>query len=782
MKTTLFFIICLLKITSIKAQTYEWAKSMGGGFGEQGNSITTDASGNVYTTGWFTETADFNPGSGTFNLTSNGAQDAYIQKMDTSGNFLWAKSFGGTGYEYGYGIITDPAGNVYVTGIFEGTVDFDPGAGVVNLTSSGGQDVFIQKLDASGNFLWTRSFGADLGLSIALDASGNIFTSGTFSGTVDFDPGIGITNLTSAGNFDGFVHKMDASGNFLWVKSFGGTGLDAGASLAVDASGNVYTTGSFENIADFDPGSGTMNLTSAGYDDFFIQKLDASGNLLWAKSVGGMYQDAGNAIALDASGNVFTTGVFVGTVDFDPGMGTTNLTTAGGNMHDAFVQKLDTDGNFLWARSLGGSSYDKGYSISTDSYGNVYTIGSFSGTVDFDPGPGTVNLSAANAMEFFIQKMGASGNYAWVESIGGSSSVAIGNDISVDASNNVYLTGWFKGFVDFDPGPGTVNLTSYGGSDIFVQKWSQCLAISTGVDVVTTCDPFTWIDGITYTASNSIATHFLTTASGCDSIVTLKLTINSNTSTDVVAACDSYTWMDGNTYTASNNTATYTLTNILGCDSVITLNLTINSVGTDVVTACDSYRWINGITYTASNNTATYTLNSAAGCDSVVTLNLTIHSTPDVTTVLNGITISANTANATYQWLDCDDNYAAIPGATSQNFTAAANGDYAVEITENGCKDTSACVEIKTVGLPDLDFGSKIAIFPNPTDGNFSIDLGSVYESTEISMTDITGKVIDKLYAAQTQVVSISINEPAGLYFVRVRSREKDAVFKLVKK
>ena len=241
-------------------------------------------------------------------------------------NFEWAKAYGGTFFDYGNSITVDNSGNVYTTGSFVGTADFDPGAGTFNLTSAGGTDVFIQKLDASGNLLWAKAFGGtstDQSNSITVDASGNVYATGNFKGTVDFDPGAGTFNLTSAGSYDDFfVQKLDASGNFLWAKAFGGTSTDQSNSITVDASGNVYTTGSFGYTVDFDPGAGTFNLTSAGGADVFIQKLDASGNFIWAKAFGGTSTDQSNSITVDASGNVYTTGGFGNTVDFDPGAGT----------------------------------------------------------------------------------------------------------------------------------------------------------------------------------------------------------------------------------------------------------------------------------------------------------------------------------------------------------------------------------------------------------------------------------------------------------------------------
>ncbi len=243
---------------------------------------------------------------------------------------------------FGYSIVIDAFGNVYTTGSFESIVDFDPGTGTFNLTSTGNSDIFISKLDQSGNFIWAKIIGgtdADFGYSIAVDASGNVFTTGNFNITVDFDPGPGTFNLTSAGNSnDIFISKLDAAGNFVWAKAMGGWNFDWSYSIAVDASGNVFTTGSFEGTADFDPGPGTFNLTSAGIQDIFISKLDANGNLVWAKVMGGTQNDQSISIALDASGNAFTTGYFNGTADFDPGAGTFNLTSAGNS--DIFIIKL----------------------------------------------------------------------------------------------------------------------------------------------------------------------------------------------------------------------------------------------------------------------------------------------------------------------------------------------------------------------------------------------------------------------------------------------------------
>lgn len=323
------------------AGNFIWAKSMGGSSDDFGNSIVVDGTGNVHISGSFSDTVDFNPGVGITNLTSSGGRDIFISRLDSAGNFIWAKSMGGPSDDFSSSIALDGSGNIHTSGNFSDTVDFDPGTGTAYLTSSGGQDIFISKLDAAGNFIWAKSMGGnaiDISSSIAVDGSGNVHSTGFFSGIVDFDPGAGTTNLTSNGIWDIFISKLDAAGNFSWAKNMGGNTVDIGDDITVDSSGNVYTTGVFSGIVDFDPGAATNNLSSAGFDDIFISKLDAAGNFIWAKSIGGPADDFGYSIAVDGSGNVFTAGRFTGTADFDPGAGTRNLISAGN--WDIFISKL----------------------------------------------------------------------------------------------------------------------------------------------------------------------------------------------------------------------------------------------------------------------------------------------------------------------------------------------------------------------------------------------------------------------------------------------------------
>ncbi len=452
---------------------YLSAKNIGGTGNDTGNGITVDGLGRVYVTGSFTGTADFDPGPESATLTSAGEQDIFIACYDASGNYLYAKALGGTGADNGAKIVSDNSGKIFVTGTFTGTVDFDPGPGTVNLTV-GGTNTFITSLKEDGAYAWAIPLGnyesvskPDQGRSIAADAAGNIYVTGYFSGTVDFDPGTGEVYLKSTASENIFIAKYDASGNYIYAKAMaGGLGNgDRGNSIALDNSGNIYITGSFDGTVDFDPGMGVANLQTKGFQDIFIAKYDASGNYVYAISIGSPDDDYGNGIAVDGSGNVYVTGGLFGTADFDPGPGTVNLTARG-----TFIAKYNNSGDYVYANAMQSTNSIIGKAIAVDGIGNAYVTGLFSGTVDLDPGTGVAMLFTSDLSDAFIAKYTTSGSYVYAKAMGGAG-IDIGYGIAVDAPGNAYVTGSFSVVADFDPGAGIVNLTSSGSTDIFIARY-----------------------------------------------------------------------------------------------------------------------------------------------------------------------------------------------------------------------------------------------------------------------------------------------------------------------
>lgn len=459
LKTSAFILILFLGTAQlIYAQNLVWAKQQGGTSDDYCNAIAVDNAGNVYSTGSFSGTADFDSGPGVFNLTSAGLDDIYISKLDASGNLLWAKRIGGVGSDLGFSIAITPTNELVLTGWFSSTADFDPGAATVNLTSAGQEDVFIAKFDVSGNYVWAKKIGStntDRGTSIATNSAGDIFLTGYFYLTVDFDPGNGIVNITTAGSADAFVLKLSATGNYIWAKTIGGASNEVAYSIAVSTLDEVYITGEFHGPAtcDFDPGVGVYSLTATNNEaDIFILKLNASGNFVWAKKIGMDGNDAGKNLVVDSSGNVCITGYICyindTQIDFDPGAAVYNVSTVG--FYDAFVLKLDSAGNFIWAKVLGGIGADFGQAIAVDVLGNVYTTGETQGDI-------------------FLSKIDADGNFVWTRGMSGFSNYEDGRSIQV-IGNTIYIAGRFASTVDFDPDSTVFNITSAGQNDSFICK------------------------------------------------------------------------------------------------------------------------------------------------------------------------------------------------------------------------------------------------------------------------------------------------------------------------
>ncbi|MES2516051.1 MAG: SBBP repeat-containing protein [Bacteroidota bacterium] len=480
MKKFILPILITLVYHTGMAQTINWVKNMEGVRNCEGHSIALDAAGNVYTTGYFDSIMDFDPGPGTYTLASAGGNEIFISKLNANGGFVWAKSFGGlNGNGAGDVIKIDHSGNIIIAGLFYGSIDFDPGAGTQTVNAVNG-DMFVLKLNSSGNYIWAKSMGGPgytEGKSISIDPSNNVLITGHFTSTADFDPGTGVYMLTEGninGHGDTFIMKLDSAGNFNWANRFGINEISMSSDVATDNSGNVYTTGYYKGLLDFDPGAGSYVLSSPSHANAFILKLDGSGQFQWAKQFGDTTVECfGNGIAVDYNNNVYTTGYFSGTKDFDPGSGTYLLTAPG---TDLYISKLDNAGNFVWAKNTS-ATYGVGQSIGLDNLNNLYIIGKYVGSSDIDSGPGTYMFSNVQPTTLpipgiFFLKVGFSGLVKAAVVVGpGWSEQGMG--VAVDATGNVHATGYFQGsngVVDFDIGPLTYTLNSTDRNTNFILK------------------------------------------------------------------------------------------------------------------------------------------------------------------------------------------------------------------------------------------------------------------------------------------------------------------------
>lgn len=389
------------------AGNFLWVGNFGSIGTDHANSIAVDASGNVYFGGYFEYTADFDPSPSTFTLTSNGQQDAFIAKLNSSGALVWAKQFGGPLYEYGFSVKLDASNNVYYTTYLKGTVDVDPGPSVFNMTSLGPSDALICKLDQNGNFIWAKQFGGTgytSGSALAIDPTGDICINGSFTSITDFDPSAGVYTLAPIGQMDGYVAKLNSNGVLVWAKQFGGIGSNVSEySIATDQNANIYTTGYFNGAVDFDPGISVTSLT-ANVNNTFISKIDINGNFGWSKQLVSSSNNGAASVRVDMNSNVYIVGGYSGVADFDPGPSVKSFAYSGGTGSDVFIEKLDVNGNYNWSAQFGEYSTDLGNSIFIDGSNNVYATGSFNGVVDFDPNVSTYTLTGSS--DAFLLKYG----------------------------------------------------------------------------------------------------------------------------------------------------------------------------------------------------------------------------------------------------------------------------------------------------------------------------------------------------------------------------------------
>ena len=492
MKTLIFTTVMMLAVYSAEAQLCFDVKQIGGTGNDRCSSSAIDAAGNLYISGVFSGTVDFDPGPGVDTRISNGNFDAYLCKFSTLGNLVWARTWGGSNMDRADGLALNKFNQIYVCGPYQSTVDFDPGIGTDIHTSNAGSmnNPYISMFDTAGNFIWVRTWGTINGgseaYSCATDKFGNVYAVGDFHDqpgvAIDFDPGINVDNhfingIDSSLNFDAWLVKYDSMGNYQWGKNWGGDLYDDGPTVAVD-DGGVYDAGMFmSQNADFDPDSVATDIHSShGYIDVFINKFDLNGNHIWTRTWGGTGADDAGHILADNAGHIYIAGYFADTVDFDPGAGVFNLIGNTG-IDDIFISKLDTSGNFIWAESMGGTGEDKAFPLTSDVNGDLYFSGIFSDTADFDPDSGVYNLYSAGGYDIYICKLDTDGDMIWAKSMGGSGDDR-GSTISVANNGDIYLGGDFSATADLDPENSTYYLSSAGGTDIYINKIYDCSTVN----------------------------------------------------------------------------------------------------------------------------------------------------------------------------------------------------------------------------------------------------------------------------------------------------------------
>ena len=477
---TLLFLVLLTTQLQLHAQGAGWAKPFMDGASPL--KVTTDKDGNVYSVGTFTY-SDFDPGPGTYTMTSAyGAYDLFISKLDSSGQFVWAKQIGGPSYTTPSDIKTDDQGNIYLAYTFEDTLDTDPGPSTYYISSESFYSTCILKLTSSGNFIWAKELtgnGYCYPVSIAVDTLHNVYTSGGVSGqNVDLDPGSGTYAVSTPSYYvqpnytyidykwNTYISKLDPNGNFIFA-------------LTHSVSPGSISVNQAQEIVMF------VSADPSGYNshDNQVVAYDKNGSIKWLKDIPGQNEMG----TIDKVNNVYVTGIFYGsTFDFDPGPGTYTIDPSpDGFSVSTFVLKLDSSGNFKWAQKV-----DKLYGpnqIISDASDNIYMTGQYGGGLNiyFDVNsPNQDNILNSARGRGYIWSIGSNGSFRWVKQVGQGPDPYGGlrpNSLAMDGFGNIYTVGSFDGTLDFDCGPVINTLTATTSTDGYIHKLHGALYI-TGIE------------------------------------------------------------------------------------------------------------------------------------------------------------------------------------------------------------------------------------------------------------------------------------------------------------
>ena len=724
-------VLLILVITVPVLGQLEWANSTGASSQDAGAAVAVDNNDNIILTGRFRETVDFDFGAGTTNLTSNGSDDLFIAKYDQNENLIWAISMGGANSDRVNDVAVDDNGDIYITGRFQSnSIDMDPGPGTAEIFANSGTnqwDIFVAKYSANGDYLWAFAYGtpniAEAGNGIDVDNNGDVYVTGIFRDPIDFDPGPGTALLTPNSNGDIFVAKYNTNGDYIWAFNLGASGFDtsAGQAIKADNQGNVYVAGDFEGTVDFDPGTGTTALSGNSLIEGFLAKYNENGDFEWVVGLISGNQNRVHDIEIDpVTGDPFIAGYFTATVDFDP-LGSGNSLSSNTGL-SPFIARYNTNGTLNWVKQFAGSG-SSARSLTLSGDGTIWCTGTLGNTVDFDP-PNAVEFTPNGTQDIFVGQYNATnGDYICAYPFG-VTGLNEGSSIVTNSNNNAIFTGYFEGSVDFDPGPGTVTLNSAGSLDI----------------------PLVKLNNICPSAAPTIEANF--TASETEICVGDTITFTDNSTGTITSWAWDFDGADPATENTQgphevifNTAGTYTIELEIG-DGIVTdietLSILVNALpsvdaGADETiclgdtvelnaTGADVYFWDNGIGAGATHeveptSTTVFTVtgtDNATGCVNEDEIEVTVNPLPSIDIsadeeVCEGETLNLEETNghSSYEWSGPDNFTSTAQSPTVSNMQSPNEGWYVVE-----AEDANSCSNKDSVFVQVLPpaFGTDVQV------------------------------------------------------------------------
>jgi hypothetical protein len=884
----IFTFLLLVVSTSVFGQLpeFEWVEFNDN---SRGLDVLETGLGNVYSVG--------RRGSGD-------TQDGFIRKFQGDGTLIWevqvgSFGFGQDGAAEAQFAIDGPDESIYVLGTFEGTVDFDFSDDDVEVTSQGSDDVFIVKYSSDGDYEWHVTYGGpltDFARGLTINSQDELVIAGSYSGTVDFDPGPGEFLSTPDGTTSSFLLKLTTDAGFVDFVDINEEDDDGSMSarrITVDDEDNIYMVGRFSGEVDFDFDDSSEflieNTSITSSTAGFALKLTNEFDFLWARGllstgfeIYGLGVSTGNSLVL--------TGMFnLNDLDLSDGTNVETLYENEEGLVTYYILKFDSSGSVDWTEVF---TYESGSNTSiissdltVDVFGDIYITGAFRGSFDLNSSdPDFILGSSFGERNTYVHKLNTEDGSFSHAFAAVNAAIILGGGIHIGETGDLYVNGGFdfsSQTGDFDPSEADSE-TPYEGGDSYLWKLKECFPVFAEIEVAQ-CETYTVPSGDeTYTITG-IYQDTLVTALGCDSILTIDLTILENTTSTVVeSACESFTWdLTGTTYTESGEFET-TIPNAAGCDSLINLDLTINNVFdiTETESACESFVWeVTGETLTESNTyveeftTAqgcdstrtlvltileessstievsacdeyevpsgeeTYTASGTyqdvilneAGCDSLITIELEInqssmgtmitaeecfsYTSPSgqeytesgeftevfvnavgcdsiipLSIVINNVDatltntdniLEANEEGATYQWLDCNDNFVPITDGTGQVFEPTENGSYAVQVSNAFCTDTSDCEVIFNLSVVTNGFDQKIGLYPNPSAVEVLLSLEQPLLDAEVRIYTIAGELVGSYRGVLNHASILPFDEGLkGTFIVEVISEGKKAVLR----
>lgn len=474
--TLLLFILYTISIAN--SQTI-WSKSFGGISFDFAKSMDVDDQGDIHVLSTFYGTVDLDPGDESFTVQGYNVDNIAIQKFNGNGEIIWIDVILSEYLLECSEIVTDNQSNVYIIGNFDNQVDFNPGLLTHFAASTGSADAFILKLNSQGDFDWVKTYQSEESISItdiALDSNEDLLICGVFSGTVDLDPGTEVDSYTCIGSINSFIQKLNNDGVVQWTQILETEGSTKANDISSNSNSNVVVSGSFDDLTDFDPSSESENITPTGSGiSAFLLSLTELGEFDFVNTLESTISAAYSDVKCNSSSDIYLTGFFYGTSDFNPGENEENQTV---EVTSTFIQKITENGSFEWVKILYGdeNSASSGFSIELDNEENILITGDFGGPVDFDPNSGIINLNYL-LNNVYVLSLNEEGEYISAYSLSSTSNCYVG-DVGVSPSNEVYALGSFTDSVNVNFSDVSQYLVSNGFIDVIIIKIGYSLDVS----------------------------------------------------------------------------------------------------------------------------------------------------------------------------------------------------------------------------------------------------------------------------------------------------------------